>query len=463
VVPIDVKTTGSKEITALGENNGQADAIIIGAGVSGLAAAGALAKKGWRVALLEARNRIGGRILSIKPAGWPVAAELGAEFIHGGNPSMGKFLKRASVGTRTLNPAVWWRDAHSGVLAQITDYWERIGNVVAQIPPGTSGRSFQQFLDRSQARISPADRFLAAHYVGGFEAAPTTRISAEALREDHAGTKSTDFKIHGRYDQFVSGLERTLPVDRVQLHLNSPVVSLRWRKGHVVVFVHERSEHSKKIHEARMVLVTLPLGVLRAGTVKFIPSLENKSALIARMGWGHVIRIVLRFKSGFWSAPFMPRALGKNRGSDFGFVNAPALPIPVWWALTPPAPVFTGWAGGDAAKKMLLPSSTRVRDEAIHSLSTILGTTHRKITPWLVDWRFHPWSDDPFSLGAYSFPAAGVEQGAEQLACPISSTVFFAGEATAREYGTVHGAFETGLRAAKEMDAALRRRGSRNK
>ena len=458
---VQLEMTGFMNTTATGRNRTKVDAIVIGAGVSGLVAAGALAKKDWNVTLLEARHRIGGRILSVKPAGWAIPAELGAEFVHGGNPAMRKLLKRAAVHPRALDPCVWWRDAHSGVLAQITDYWDRIGNVVNHIPKTDSAWSFQRFLDGHKKTISPADRFLAAYYVGGFEAAPTTKISAEALRQDHAGTAGTDFKINGRYDKLVASLKQALPANRVRLQLNSPVVSLQWEKGSVTAEVRRGSRYPKKRHRARMVLVTLPLGVLQARKMKFIPSLENKAALIAKMGWGHVVRIVLRFKSGFWTAPFMPQSLGKNGGRDFGFVNAPGLPLPVWWALTPPAPVLTGWAGGDVSKALRHRSPSRVRDEAVRSLAAIFGTTPKQITSWLADWRSHPWSNDPFSLGAYSFPAAGVEHGARQLALPVSSTIFFAGEATAREYGTVHGALESGLRAAREMDAALRQDVSR--
>ncbi|HEY4247730.1 MAG TPA: NAD(P)/FAD-dependent oxidoreductase [Lacunisphaera sp.] len=450
--------TGFMETTAASRKPIKVDVIVIGAGVSGLAAAGALAKKGWNVTLLEARHRAGGRILSARPAGWPTPIELGAEFVHGGNPAMGKLLKRAALRTRILEPNVWWRDAHSGVLARIPDYWERIESVVNQISKTDSDESFQQFLNRCQKNISPADRFLAAHYVGGFEAAPTAKISADALRRDHAGTTSTDFKIHGRYDKLIDTLERALPANRVHIRLNSPVVSLQWQQGQVVVEVRRGPRSHQTLHRAQMVLVTLPLGVLQAGKMKFIPPLKNKSTLIAKMGWGHVVRIVLRFKRGFWSAPFVPHSLGKDSGRDFGFVNAPGLTVPVWWALTSPTPVLTGWAGGDVSKKLLRRSPAQIRDEAVRSLAAIFGTTAKELKSWLADWRCHPWSDDPFSLGAYSFPAAGLEHGDRQLARPVSSTIFFAGEATAREYGTVHGALESGLRAAKEMETVLRRR-----
>jgi monoamine oxidase len=441
-----------------------ADIIVIGAGASGLVAAGALAKRGWKVRLIEARERTGGRVLSVKLGGGgkTAGAELGAEFVHGGNPIIKKILKEAGLRTRSVDAKVWWRDPRNGVLALLPDYWGQIGKVVGQIPSRTPGWSFKQFLQRERAKISPADRSLVDRYVGSFEAAPTDKISATALREDRAGTETNDLKLEGRYDRLVRALERDLPGDRVELLLNHPATSVIWKKGKVTV--HTKSVGGKRPidHEARAVLVTLPLGVLQAGRVKFSPRLQEKEILISKLGWGHVVRIVFRFKPGFWSAPFMPAALGVRRGRDFGFVNAPGQSVPVWWALMSPAPILTGWAGGDISKPLRHRSPAIVRNEAIRSLASILGTTQRKLHAWVEDWQCHQWSDDPYSLGSYSFPAAGHENGFRELARPISSTIFFAGEATAKEYGTVHGALDSGLRAAREVDLALRSgRGSR--
>ena len=171
----------------------QSDVIVIGAGVAGLIAAGEIARQGWSVQLIEARNRTGGRIFSECPRGWPVAIELGAEFVHGGNPGLRKVFKKARIRTHPVEVNVWWRDGRTGVIAHMPNYWEEIGRVVAQIPSRASGWSFQQFLNRQKREISPATRVLAKHYVGGFEAAPTKKISAAALREDHAGTDTNDF------------------------------------------------------------------------------------------------------------------------------------------------------------------------------------------------------------------------------------------------------------------------------
>jgi len=435
----------------------QTDVIVIGAGVSGLAAAGELAGKGWSVQMVEARPRIGGRIYSAKPKGWPVPAELGAEFIHGGNEVMKKQLKRARISTRPIDAAMWWREKSTGVTALIPDFWDRISRVVAQIPADVGDRSFGEFLRTSGENVSPPDRYLSGLYVGSFEAAPITKISAAALREDHAGTQTNDRKVVGRYDLLVKAMERTALRKRVGLQLNATVEAILWGEGKVQVQGHHWTGKRFE-YMAAAVVITLPLGVLKAKQVRFFPRLKEKDSLIAKMGWGHVVRVVCRFRKGFWAAPFMPRYLGEAQGKNFGFVNAPGQAIPVWWALNAPAPVLCGWAGGEVSRPLRKLAPARIREEALRSLAAIFGTSVQKLRPWLADWQYHPWSTDRFSRGSYSFPAAGYENGAEELARPVSATIFFAGEATAKDYGTVHGALESGVRAAVELDNVLRRR-----
>jgi monoamine oxidase len=152
----------------------------------------------------------------------------------------------------------------------------------------------------------------------------------------------------------------------------------------------------------------------------------------------------------------MPGRLGAGRGCGFGFVNAPGLPIPVWWAPSAPDTILAGWSGGEAARELLHRPRAAVVRAAVRSLAALFGASPATIRRWLVSAVYHPWTDDPFSRGAYSFPAAGFEHAAGELARPVRSTLFFAGEATSAEFGTVHGALESGVRAAREAARALK-------
>ncbi|HET7537126.1 MAG TPA: FAD-dependent oxidoreductase, partial [Candidatus Didemnitutus sp.] len=199
----------------------------------------------------------------------------------------------------------------------------------------------------------------------------------------------------------------------------------------------------------------LPLGVLRAGDVRFEPALQSKATLISKMGWGEVVRVNLLFSPDFWRSGLIPAPLAAGEGAGFGFVNAPGLPVPVWWATAAPNPVLTGWAGGTAARHLAGQSESEIRTAALRSLAFFLGTTEKAIAARLLDFRFHDWSKDPWTRGAYSYAAAGAEEGFRKLAAPVARTLFFAGEATAAEVGTIHGALASGLRAAREVDRAL--------
>ncbi len=423
------------------------DTIVIGAGVAGLAAAGELARRGRRVLVLEARDRVGGRIHSLAPTGWPVPVELGAEFVHGDDRLLHESLRDLGLPPRPLDPNMWWHDRGLG-LRRIVDFWERVADVAEHISPEADKESsVARFLRRPTAELPPFDRRLAARYLANFNAAPLTSLSAVEQKTDHAGADTTDHKIDGRYDTLPEALRGQLPTDRVELRLETIVTRVAWRRGNVTVHAGDGGSFT-----ARSAIVTLPLGVLRAGSVAFDPPLPvGKQAAIARHGWGHVVRVTFLLRPDAWCDPIIPAALRENEGGAFGFVNAADTSFSVFWALTPPAPVVVAWAGGAPAEKLLaVPPAERVQ-AALRSLATIFGAPPEDIRRLVIDHRAHDWAADPYSLGAYSHAAAGREGAAAQLAEPVDDTLFFAGEATASALGTVDGALHSGLRSAREV------------
>jgi monoamine oxidase len=346
---------------------------------------------------------------------------------------------------------MWWHEG--GELQAMPDFWPRIARVARRIPWRDRGWTFARFLRECGDRISPLDRRMVEQYIGGFNAAPLDEISAHALRPDRAGANLDDLKVRGAYAGVLEALHRECPRERVRVRFHAVVQSVAWKRGAVMV----RVRRTRRIFRACAVVITLPLGVLQAGSVRISPPLAARQKLIARLGWGHAVRITLRLRPGFWSAPFLPAVLRGTRGRNFGFINAPAQSVPTWWALAAPAPVLTGWAGGDAARRLERGGHRAVHARALRSLAAILGTTVAQLRPWVAGFEWHDWSRDPFARGAYSFAKAGLEDGGERLAQPMADTLFFSGEATADEPGTVHGAMESGRRAAKEVTKALKR------
>src|SRR5205814_9978488 len=86
---------------------GPTDVVVIGAGLAGLAAAGRLSAAGVRVAVLEARDRVGGRVHTLRAPGWPVPIEAGAEFVHGESPAVWDAIRAAGLATDEVEDRHW--------------------------------------------------------------------------------------------------------------------------------------------------------------------------------------------------------------------------------------------------------------------------------------------------------------------------------------------------------------------
>lgn len=433
-----------------------ADVIVIGGGVAGLAAAGELARRKLNVILLEARPRLGGRILTQRSKGWGRPVELGAEFIHEGNPPLWDLVREHRLRTRRM-PARHWLHRH-GQLRRMDDLAERIERVTSRIDEKRIGvKSFAQFLAGQRGQLCDEDVAVAAGFVEGFEAAPMAAMSARAM----AGATLDDekqFHLPGGYDGVVKALADALPSERVRVLCGEPVRIVRWRRGEVSVHT------GKGIYLASAAIVTLPLGVLQArpgqrGAVRFDPPLRARRKIWAGMQMGHVVRWVIRFDAKKWHR-LLPEALRRRPGQPgFGFIHSRIPGVPVWWSLHPDS-IVTAWAGGPAALA-LAGRSRRVRfEKALASLARLLDRPVSLIRGAVREWVMHDWSRDPFSRGAYSFVAAGADGAPAQLRKPVDATLFFAGEATAdgEETGTVHGALASGLRAARTLAVRVRRR-----
>src|SRR4051812_14787788 len=154
---------------------GPMDVIVIGAGVSGLAAARELRLRGLSVLVLEARDRIGGRVHTIRPQGWPLPVEAGAEFVHGRPPSLLPLAKEA----REL------RGGHFTTgLARYDEPWESVMEKLGSLPAATDlSRAAALHSLRFRLRTSAEERKLAAEFLEGFNAARLDRASVKAIAQ----------------------------------------------------------------------------------------------------------------------------------------------------------------------------------------------------------------------------------------------------------------------------------------
>jgi monoamine oxidase len=407
------------------------DVLVIGAGAAGLAAARALSGAGKRVCLAEARMRVGGRAHTLHLPGLPLPVELGAEFIHGEVAETFGIVEAASLLVYELPDDHWW--SRRGDLRPMGRFWEEIDAIRARIRIRRDV-SFADFL-RSRRNLTPRQRELATHFVESYHAAHADRISALALQsadgeqEDHQ-----QFRLAGGYSGVFAWLRAGLDPDRVELRLGESIDAIRWKDGDVTAV------GSRGTIRAKAAVITIPIGVWKAGGFRFDPPLPEKDAALARLEVGHVVKIVYQFRERFWDD-------GKN------FVHSNNRFVQTWWTAAPArAPLLTAWSGGHAADAMLAEGREGRVERGLEAMSEAFGEPRKSLDALLVAAHTHDWQTDPFSRGAYAYAAVGGRGAHDALARPVRNTLFFAGEATSSDQtGTVAGAIASGRRAARGL------------
>jgi monoamine oxidase len=416
--------------------------LIIGAGIAGLVAARELARAGLSVLILEARDRIGGRILTVSSQPGNVPVELGAEFIHGAENDAWPLIREARLRTHAV-PDRHWRPA-GAELKKSPGFWDKIGEAIGRINPHAPDQDVQSFLDEAWSLDSTTKK-LAKDFVEGFHAAPARRMSvhalvlAEAAAEKERGTKS--YRVANGYAALVSWLERELAELKVEIHRNVIARAVRWHAGDVEVVAQTPS--GQEVFHASRALITLPLGVLQQtgpGGLDFNPRVPGKERAIQALGMGHVTKLTLRFTSRFWPV------------SNFGFIHADDRHFPTWWS-DERGHILTGWAGGPRAEQLSACTPEMLVEFGLAALERLFKTDPGQMRRVLAGSYSHDWATDPFSRGAYSYTPVGTRPMVARLAAPVAGTLFFAGEATNTDgdQGTVHGTITTANRAVAEI------------
>jgi monoamine oxidase len=436
----------------------RADVAVVGAGVAGLTAARELRRRGLTVVVLEARDRVGGRILTLRDPRLPLPVELGAEFVHGAAPLTHRFFAEAGITTYDLCGEHW--RARRGKLAR-TAVWNPIQRILEQIDRRGPDRSFDDFLARLGNRAPARDQRAARAFVEGYHAADPAEIGVRSLAPADEGRSSDAVtriaRVHGGYDQLSRWLASEL---QAELRLRSPVAAIEWRRGHVQLAV-PRDTGAVRRFVTRAAIVTVPAGVLAAGPAepggfRLQPDPPRIRLALGLVAMGAVVRLACWFREYPWSAAPAERHPERTARASFWNLDGPT--FGVWWTAYPLRwPLAVAWCGGPKAAAVALRGHRTAERTAAGELAAAFRLPHRAVASLLVATWMHDWQHDIYSRGAYSYARVGGAGAARSLSRPVEDTLFFAGEATdtGGHTGTVEGALASGLRAARQASRAL--------
>ncbi len=412
--------------------------LIVGAGIAGLAAARSLVDAGWPVRLIEARDRIGGRVYTNRD--WGVPLEMGASWIHGikDNP-LTELAQQAHVQTV---PTDYYEAAKVAVdpRLQPLDYHEKtwrkfVERARDQVDGGSLGAAVDAAATSEE--LSDSARAQLAYYVN-------TEIEEE-YAADASQLSATTFD-QGKYtggDQVIilngyDALPRLL-ANGLQIVLNTPVTAIARRANSVTVRAGDKS------FEGPAAIVTVPLGVLKSGAITFDPRLPDGHAhAVNALGFGVLSKSYFRFDQRTWQA----------ENAFYQFIGTRPGMWAQWFTMPIAAgPIVLAFNAGDRGRSVESSSPNDLMTSALPIARQLFGDN---ISP--VEVRTSSWTTDPYARGTYSFhaPGSGLDDR-RQLQEPIGDRLYLAGEAVGvNNPATVHGAVLSGRCAAAELMRRLR-------
>lgn len=431
--------------------------------MAGLAAARELRAAGLDVLILEARERIGGRVFTQHDTPLRVPVELGAEFVHGRAPEVESLAREA--GLPTCDIAGERFVSERGAIRPQPDFWKRVERVMSRLRVRGPDRSFRDFLDARPggARLT-GERRLAARFVEGFHAADLRRISAHALADGGSPgddpAESRIGRVLGGYDRLAHELARSLSG---RIRLGAAVERIEWSASGVAATTRASAGGPSFLVESRAAVITVPVGVLALeaaapGAIDFDPPLAAKADALAHVAMGAVVRVGVALRERFWESSARRNGRPARDLGAMTFLLGDDESFPVWWTSHPlRVPLLVAWTGGPKAQRLAEQPADAIVDAAVASLAKVFGLRRSRAAALVIETWTHDWIHDPFSRGAYSYPLVGGAGAWRTLARPLRGTLFFAGEATERESrsGTVHGALGSGHRVAREVLRAL--------
>ncbi|KPP76909.1 hypothetical protein Z043_103708 [Scleropages formosus] len=435
--------------------------VVIGGGASGLAAARQLQNFGMQVVVLEARDRIGGRVWDDTSMG--LAVGRGAQIVNGcvNNPialmceqlgiKMHKLGDRCDLiqeGGRTTDPTIDKRmDFHFNAILDVVSEWRKDKSQQQDMPLGEKIQEvYKAFLQESGIQFTDLEEKVLQFHLSNLEFACGSSLDQVSARSwDHNEFFAQFSGDHTLFTQGYSSVLNKL-AEGLDIRLNTPVQTIDYSGELVKIMSSSGTQWT-----AQKVLVTVPLALLQKNTIQFNPPLpERKLKAIHSLGAGIIEKIALQFPYRFWDS--------KIQGSDY-FGHIPPGPenrgmFGVFYDMDPKREqcVLMSVITGDAVATIRDMEDSQVANLCMKVLRELF---REQEVPEPVKYFVTHWSKDVWSQMAYSFvKTGGSGEAYDIIAEEVLGKLFFAGEATNRHFPqTVTGAYLSGIREASKMAA----------
>jgi len=421
--------------------------MVVGAGICGLVIANELLKTGKKVLVLEARDRVGGRIQT-ETDKFSVPVDTGAEFIHGDLPLTKSLLMEAGIVSDYRKGKIY--KSQNKTIFEINNFIEDFEPVLNELNKLTKDVSLSEFL--SGTKINKDVKTSVINFAEGFDAADPEKISSFSIRNEwNEQDHDSIMQIKEGHGKLIKYLLENCINRGCNVLLSSEIIEVQWKNGFVKVTCAD--DHN---FEAEKIILTVPLGILTTkpgekGHITFIPAIPQQIESAKKIGYGSVVKVILEFKTAFW--------LNKDFENETAYL--PELDFLIcdnffttWWTHSnKEAGILIGWVGGPKAEILRNKNEEEILSIAIASLAEALKTTVDFLQKQLINRSAYNWGANPFTRGAYSYNTLESDLAKEILANPLEQTVYFSGEAlsTGESIGTVESAIESAMQTVEKV------------
>ena len=420
------------------------DVIIIGGGAAGLMAAKVLSASRKKILLLEANDRLGGRIQRIESFSFP--AEGGAEFIHGNLKTTFNLLKEAVLKKEKIKGNFCrvtngkWKTEEEPV-----DYWDSLVNKLKDCKEDITIDSFLNKFLKEKKYDTVKKHF--RKYIEGYDAADPKHTNVFAIRKEMEGEDEGQYRPVPDYYALINFLKDSCLKCNGIIKTGETVTEIRDNKTIEVI-----TSTGKYI--CKQIVIAVPLGVLQCkknnkGFIKFPPSVRKYLIAAKQIGNGGVIKFLLEFDEAFW---LDKKFLQQRKITAPSYIFSEAV-VPTWWTQYPyRKPLLTGWIAGPPSTKMKNYSQKKFTNVLLTSLSLIFSTPIHELTARLKKMKIMNWIKEPHILGGYSYSTLKTEKARDILLIPFDNKFYFAGEyLTKNSTSTVDDALQSGRLAAEKI------------